>query len=192
MESMPPAMRRVARETLGGARNLNLRFDRAHYVSASAGVDLWVVEGDGVTCIFRDKSGGVFMQHDRGGEAARDARRGLQAGSVATEGPVDCLAIGVVPGWARAVAVKIGKTSKVLPIEGYAYALRAEQPIRAARQADSLIARRREPGRPFAPVSRLALSGAIHRPTPRTGVWSRRATAREGGRDARQLHDQAP
>lgn len=128
-EGMPEAMRRMAEAVLGGDKRLNLRFDQAQYVSTPTGAGVWIVEGEAVTCLFRDKTGASSCD-----TSANARRRGLLLEAYrqsSKHGPRrDFLALGVSPKGFAAVRVKIGGEVRTIPIVDGAYGYRAERPIR--------------------------------------------------------------
>jgi hypothetical protein len=131
--AMPPYLRRVTRETLGrGHQVLNLRFQRAQYAKTALGFGIWVLRGEGITCMLHASATLVACN-----AIATVARHGLKmvGGDDPTPPPPGALpdrflAFGIAPDWARAVRVRIvGGASKTIPIDDNTYALRAGAPI---------------------------------------------------------------
>jgi hypothetical protein len=132
-EPMPPAMREKVFETLGPGNHLGLDFDRARLIRTQIGIGIWVVEGRGVTCAFRDGVGSSICQ-----TSVQARRHGLllesyKVGKEPTASPTHFTAFGVSPSWGRFAVVKIGDHRRRVPIVDHAYALRAEQPIEVLR-----------------------------------------------------------
>jgi Flp pilus assembly protein CpaB len=132
-ESMPEAMRQKIRDNLNGVAPLHLRFQQAQHVRTPIGVGLWIVEGAGVACIFRE---GLPASSCR---TSFDARReGIWLETYSTSKahpgvPTGFLALGVVPEGVRAVSVTINGSRALLPVEGGVWAKRARVPIKIQR-----------------------------------------------------------
>jgi hypothetical protein len=134
-EPMPPAMREKVFETLGPGNRLELDFDRARLIRTRIGIGIWVVEGRGVTCAFRDGIGSSICQ-----TSIQARRHGLllesyKVGKGPAASPTHFTAFGVSPNWVRFVVVEIAHRRHEIPIVNHAYALRAEQPIEVRRLA---------------------------------------------------------
>jgi hypothetical protein len=132
-ESMPPGMRRKVHETIGPSGVMQLDFDQAQLVRTQIGLGVWVVEGRGVTCAFRDGVGSSICQ-----TSVQARRHGLllevyKVGKDLMAPPTHFTAFGVAPNWAHIVVAKIGGRQREIPVVSHAYALRAEQPIEVQR-----------------------------------------------------------
>jgi hypothetical protein len=132
-EPMPPAMRRKVHETIGPSRILGLDFDHAQLVQTQIGIGIWIAEGRGVTCAFRDGVGSSICQ-----TSVQARRRGLlletyRAGKDPAAPPTHFVVLGIAPNWAHAARVKIGGRPSVHPIVNHAYAMRAHEPIEVKR-----------------------------------------------------------
>lgn len=129
--TVPISFRRTAIETLGGYQHLGLRFDRAYLLETPIGVGLWVVRGNGATCIFESKQGSASCAPD-----AVVERKGLElvigrGKAAALNGlPDHFLAVGIAPNWASSVRLRVlgGRSMSVAVVEN-AYGLRARAPI---------------------------------------------------------------
>lgn len=132
-EPMPRAMQRKVSETLGPGNRLGLDFDRARLIRTRIGIGIWVVDGRGVTCAFRDGVGSSICQ-----TSVQARRHGLllesyKVGKDPTASRTHFTAFGVSPDWARFAVVEIEGHRRRVPIVNHAYALRAEQPIEVRR-----------------------------------------------------------
>jgi hypothetical protein len=130
-EGMPVGMRRRVAKNLPGSGPLHLRFDGAQYVRTDRDLALWITEGRGVTCIFRDK---IASSACRTSAGAR--REGIWLGTYKTSRahpgrPSHFLAFGVVPNGVRAVAVEVDGSSPptIVQTKNDVWAVRAETPI---------------------------------------------------------------
>jgi hypothetical protein len=126
-------MRRAVSETLGPARSLGLRFDRARYASTPIGVDLWMVPGRGVTCLVRAKTAASVCNTTVVAE-----RRGIlleifKPGTSPQDLPTRFLALGIAPNWTKKVQVKVGRKVRTIPVIDNAYGIRANVPIQFQR-----------------------------------------------------------
>jgi hypothetical protein len=126
---MPLKMRRKLRRTLGGARDLHLRFNSGHHITTSVGIGLWVVEGEGVTCLALEVRAASTCDTSTAAE-----RRGLllevyRSGRSSNQHPSHFLALGVAPNWASGVRLMVGDRPRTLITQNQIYALRAEVPI---------------------------------------------------------------
>jgi hypothetical protein len=131
--AMSPTFRRVVISTLGGHQHLGLRFGEAHYLDTRVDVGIWVVKGDGVTCIFEADKGASACATD-----SVIVERGLEI--VVGEGPPSpddrtlpsrFLALGIAPDSVKAVRLKaVGGNSTTIPVVENAYGYRAAAPIR--------------------------------------------------------------
>jgi urease beta subunit len=126
---VPQPVRRAALETLGGASELKLQFDHAHYLLATASGDAWLVDGRGVSCLL-DRGGGSVVC-DTAIAAARDGLLLETAAHGAKRHvPSQFRAVGVAPGWARSVRLKVGGGERELRLpRSHIYAIRARSPI---------------------------------------------------------------
>jgi hypothetical protein len=128
-KSMPRAMRDAIHKTIGDASILHLSFDRSYLAQMPIGGALWIVEGSGVICAFRDQLGTSTCQtnvqarkHGLLLEVFRPSRK--------PEGrPTHFLALGIAPNWVRSVAVKVGHIRRTIPVISHRYALTAKRPI---------------------------------------------------------------
>lgn len=132
-ESMPAGMRRKVSETIGPSRVMRLDLDHAQLVRTRIGLGVWVVEGRGVTCLFRDGVGSSTCQ-----TSVQARKHGLlletyKVGKDHTAPPTHFTAFGVTPNWARTVMAKVGRHQRKIAVVSHAYALRAEQPIEVQR-----------------------------------------------------------
>jgi hypothetical protein len=132
-ESMPRGMRQKVHETIGPAQSLQLDFDQAQLVRTQSGIGIWVVEGRGVTCAFRDKVGSSTCQ-----TTVQARKRGLlletyKVNKDPKAPPTHFTAFGVAPNWARSAVVKIKGRQREISVVNHAYALRAMQPIEVQR-----------------------------------------------------------
>jgi hypothetical protein len=129
---MPPTFRSAVIKTLGGHQRLGLHFDRARHVNTAVGVGIWVVRGNGITCIFEANRGASSCAGD-----AYVVRQGLEL--VLGQGtplphnrgiPGHFLALGIAPDSVKAVRLKVvGDKSITVPVIKDAYGLRAGAPI---------------------------------------------------------------
>lgn len=129
-EPMPAAMRGAVENTIGLAPELHLRFARSQLIRAPGGQDLWLVEGRGVTCLFRAGVGTSTCQTTaatRQGGAQIAVSLPPRAGS---SQPSGFLLVGVAPNWARAIRVLIGNQRVYVPIHHHVYEARRTNPIR--------------------------------------------------------------
>jgi len=129
VKSMPVAMRRAVQETTAGTK-LHLRFGRAQYVETEIGVNFWIVEGRGVTCIVRNRTAASICNTSVKARQSGLLLEVFRPGASPNLPPTHFIAIGVAPSWAREVSVKIGNASEIIRIHGHVYTARAERPIR--------------------------------------------------------------
>jgi exopolyphosphatase/pppGpp-phosphohydrolase len=122
-------MRHAIHETIGDASTLHLSFDRSHLAQMPTGGALWIVEGGGVICAFRDQFGTstcqTSVQARKHGLLLEVFRPNEKPGGR----PTHFLALGIAPSWARSVAVKIGRIRRKIPVLNHRYALTAKRPI---------------------------------------------------------------
>lgn len=132
-EAMPPTMRRLIQQTIGRARPLRLQFDRAQLVQIAGAPSIWLVQGRGVTCLFRDRSGSSICQ-----TSVQARKNGLLLETYKTKGrrenpPTNFLALGLAPNWARVAVVRTGGRVRRLKTFDHTYALHAQVPIEVER-----------------------------------------------------------
>ena len=134
-QAMPLKMRDEARGTLGRDQNsLGLKYNHVQYARTDIGVGIWVVNGNGVTCIFQDKSGAAtcstnvnFVQQG-GLLVVGNANRSSQTSFFRR--PTQFLAIGIAPDSIKAVRLRVlGHKAREVPVVGNTYGLRAQAPI---------------------------------------------------------------
>jgi hypothetical protein len=131
--SMPRAMREKVLETLGPGNHLGLDLARAWLTRTKIGVGIWVVEGRGVTCAFRDGVGSSICQ-----TSVQARRHGLlletyKVGKDPAAPPTHFTAFGIAPDRAHFAVVKIEGHRRRIPIVDHAYALRGHEPIEVLR-----------------------------------------------------------
>jgi hypothetical protein len=133
-QAMPLQMRHAARDTLGVDQNyLSLNYDQVEYARTAIGVGIWVVKGNGVTCIFQDKSGAAtcstnvnFVHH--GGLLV--VGKANQFSPTSFKRPTQFLAIGIAPDSIKAARLRVlGQKARRIPVVGNTFGLRAGAPI---------------------------------------------------------------
>jgi hypothetical protein len=142
-ESMPKALRGRIRQNLGGVASLGLRFAQAQHVTSPLRVSFWIVEGKGVTCVFRD---GLPASACRTSVLARREGIWLETYSTSQEEvghPVAFLALGVAPERVRYVAVRSGRVHRLIHPVDHIWAMRSRSPIEL--QQDSALDKSGEP-----------------------------------------------
>lgn len=132
-EPMPLSMRRVVIETIGPAPQLDLEFDQAQYVRTPEGAGLWVVEGRGVTCAFRDETGTSSC-----GTTIETRRRGLLLATYRLNGRIphrikQFTLLGIAPNDVTAVLVTSGGIARTIPVQNHLYAASADRPVKVLR-----------------------------------------------------------
>lgn len=132
-ESMPHIMREHISHNLGGIRTLHLQFAHAQHVRSRLGVSFWIVDGKGVTCLFRD---GLPATACRTSTSAR--REGIWLGTYATSRqeagqPVAYLALGVSPKQVNTVVVRSGSVRRSIKLLSHTWAARSRKPIHFVR-----------------------------------------------------------
>lgn len=128
-EPMPNTLRKRISRNLGGVGPLHLRFAQAQYLVSSSGPSFWIVEGRGVTCMFRD---GLPASSCRTSVSARED--GIWLGTYSTRQakpgrPVAFLALGVLPQAAGTVVAHTGKSKITVPVRSHIWVLRSRFPI---------------------------------------------------------------
>lgn len=128
-EAMPMRMRRRIAEVLHGVGALHLQFNKAQRGRTPVGVDLWIVEGRGVTCLFLEET---LASSCRTRVEAR--RQGIwletyKISKVHPEQPSHFLALGAVPDGVHVVPVTIAGSPRAVRVRKNVWAIRAETPI---------------------------------------------------------------
>jgi hypothetical protein len=128
-EPMPSMLRKRISRNLGGVSALHLRFTQAQHVNSSLGPSFWIVEGRGVTCLFRD---GMPASSCRTSVSARE--EGIWLGTYSTRNgepgrPVNFLAMGVVPRAIGSVVAHTGPSKGTVRVRRHIWALRSRFPI---------------------------------------------------------------
>lgn len=141
-EGMPMALRRSIAKNLQGVDALHLRFARARHERTPIGVGLWVVEGEGVTCLFREDSPASSCR-----TSLATKRQGIWLEtykiSKAQPGrPSHFLALGAVPEGVRAMSATIAGSPRTVPVRNDVWAVRAESPISSIRAVRAIDRRR--------------------------------------------------
>jgi hypothetical protein len=126
---MPEALRAEAEEALGDGGRLGLRFGQARYGATPGGVGLWVVPGDGVTCMFRSPSIAAACR-----TTAQAYRNGIvlqtyKLGKSHHGRPKSFAALGIAPDGLRFMALEIGKRRTSIPLHGNVYLVESRSPI---------------------------------------------------------------
>jgi hypothetical protein len=136
-EPMPLGSRREAAATLGdGYQQLSLHFDRAQYSTISGNIGIWVVRGNGVTCIFLARKGlaacNTTAETERVGLTLVAGLKKPNAPAFAV--PQAFMAIGIMPDEVRAVRVhSVDGGLKTVPIAHNTFAFRTKRPINIRR-----------------------------------------------------------
>ena len=133
-EGMPAMLRRRIRVNLGGVTALKLRFAQAQHLASPDGSSFWIVEGKGVTCLFRD---GLPASSCRTSASARE--EGIWLGTYSTSEtepgrPVAFLALGIVPGASTSVKVRSEGSQITIPVRNHLWALKSRFPIKVDMQ----------------------------------------------------------
>jgi hypothetical protein len=129
-EPMPNAMRNRISENFNGIGPLQLHFDQAQLVRTARGRGIWIVDGQGVTCIFGQASSAGSCQ-----TMVSANRRGISLGTYQTSKsnpgqPSQFLLVGIAPLGVRVVrlAIKHGPT-RTVKVRNGAWALQANKAI---------------------------------------------------------------
>jgi hypothetical protein len=131
-EDMPKALRRQIRRLKAG-KPFHLRFDEAQHARTPIGVGIWIVEGAGITCIFREGLPASAC------EPTGDTKlNGISLGTYTTDKahpgrPLSFLALGVVPEGVRAVLARVASSRRAVRVRNGAWAIRAKTPIKIER-----------------------------------------------------------
>jgi hypothetical protein len=111
----------------------DVRFDDTQLVRTGVG-DAWMANVGSATCIAQVRMGGVTCD-----SVANFVKRGLSLGAFkpSPKGraarPRDFVVIGLAPDWTQTVRMKVGSTTRRIPIRLNAYGLRAAEPITVKR-----------------------------------------------------------
>lgn len=130
---VPQKTRRAITVSIGRASALRLHFNRALLLPTATGIGIWVIEGNGVTCISSAKDGSTAC------DTSLDAwRKGLlletyRLRASVRDRPTDFVALGVVPNWANAIEISINNTNRIVRVHRGAYGLRARTSIKVMR-----------------------------------------------------------
>jgi hypothetical protein len=128
-QSMPAQARWRVRSPLGprGAE-LGLDLDRAYYLKTSLGIGVWVVGGNGVTCLFNGET--FAMACDTSSDTVRNGLVIVSGPSPAANKRPEVVAVGIAPNGVHAVRLgRFGASDRVVPVIGNTFALRAHRPI---------------------------------------------------------------
>jgi hypothetical protein len=120
-------MERLTEATLGTSHT-SLWFGDSQYAQTSGG-GVWIVNGRKITCIVQAVRGAVACD-----TTANFVNRGLllvvyKVPKSPAGLPRHFLALGVVPDWVQSARLKVGSTTRLVPVRGNAYALHADAPI---------------------------------------------------------------
>lgn len=134
-EGVPSSVRRLI-ERNRGSDSMRLRFGQAQHLSTSVGVGFWIIEGRGVTCLYREP---ISMHREE--TLASSCRKTVDARqegitletyrvtAAHPDRPSHFLAIGIAPTGARAVSVRMDDSPAKIPVRNGAWGARSERPI---------------------------------------------------------------
>jgi hypothetical protein len=130
-EPIPAAVRRQVARALHGGDALGLHFAEAQHLSTQAGVSMWLVDGQAVTCLFLETTSAPATACRTKASASR---AGITIGTYRTDShhpgvPTDYLAAGVLPKGKHSMTVKIGPARRTIRPGHGVWAVRANAPI---------------------------------------------------------------
>jgi hypothetical protein len=128
-KEMPSSLVRAIAQNLHGIRALDLQFDESRLVFSPSGKALWVVDGGGVTCMFREAIPASACDTQ-----ASVLRHGLFVETYELEGfrhprPTNYWVQGLVPDGVGRVRAKVGSRVIDVHVRRNVYEIRAQRPI---------------------------------------------------------------
>lgn len=131
-ESMPLSMQVAVTQTIGPAHYFDLKLDEAQYAKTPLEIGVWLVEGRGVTCMFRDKTGTSSCA-----TTIETRRRGAVLAFYRTSSKLDhrpssFTLLGIAPNSVEAVSLRAGRKSRTIRVQNHLFAMRSNKPVRVS------------------------------------------------------------
>lgn len=128
--AVPVVMRRRIARNLLSVAPLHLHWAEARYAHTRRGIGIWVVEGRGLVCIFRDRSPATACDTrlNVGRRGIYVETYGLSKGRPSV--PTAYRVLGIAPPGARTLRAESGGAFVVIPVANRTFEYRSNHPVR--------------------------------------------------------------